>query len=65
LVEQPGGKSSLALSPNRKFLAFLQDGDTWLYRFEGEFLSQATDIGEPGIGSVPIGAYNAADREFR
>ena len=64
LVDTGGGASRLAYSPDGRYLSFLQGGDLWLYRFDGEYLTQATHIGEPGIGTVPVGAFNALDREY-
>lgn len=64
VIDERAGRSSLALSPDGSHLSFLQDGDLWLYRFDGEFLMRATRIGIPGIGSVPMGAFNNRDREY-
>lgn len=64
LIESPAVRSQLQLSPDGRFLSFLQDGDLWLYRFDGGYLARATQIGLPGIGQVPIGAFNARDREY-
>lgn len=65
LVETGGAASRLAYSPDGRYLSFLQGGDLWLYRLDDKYLVQATDIGEPGIHTVPIGAYIARDREYR
>jgi len=64
LIDEPAGRSSLALSPDGSHLSFLQDGDLWLYRFDGGFLMRATRVGVPAIGGVPRGAYNTRDREY-
>lgn len=64
LIDEPAGRSSLALSPDGSHLSFLQDGDLWLYRFDGDFLMRATRVGVPAIGGVPMGAYNTLDREY-
>jgi dipeptidyl-peptidase-4 len=64
VIAGAASRSRLGVAPDGSHLSFLQDGDLWLYRFEGDFLLQATRTGLPGIGSVPIGAYNDRDREF-
>jgi dipeptidyl-peptidase 4 len=57
------GVSDLALSPDRSQLAFLRDGDLWMADRDGRGARRLTSIGLPGIGTVPLGTYNRADRE--
>ena len=59
------GASRVAYSPDGRFLSFLQDGDLWLYRFEGAHLMRATHVGVPTIARVPVGSYPRPDVEMR
>lgn len=57
------GISDVALAPDRARLAFLRDGDLWLWGRGAAPPERLTAIGVPGIGVVPAGTYNRADRE--
>jgi dipeptidyl-peptidase-4 len=57
------GVSDVAVSPDRMRLAFLRDGDLWAWDRRSPAPQRLTAIGVPGIGSVPLGTYNRADRE--
>lgn len=57
------GVSDLALSPDRSRLAFLRDGDIWTWTRTAATAERLTSLGLPGIGTVPLGTYNRADRE--
>jgi dipeptidyl-peptidase 4 len=56
-----GGAGRLAVSPDGRRLSFLRGGDLWLLPLDGDQPERATAIAEPGIGTVPIGAYLAPD----
>ncbi len=56
----PGG-SALAVSPDGRFLSMLRRGDLWLMDLETFEIEQATDLGQSGIGTVPIGAFVRPD----
>lgn len=55
--------SDVALSPDRTRLAFLRDGDLWLWTRSGGAPVRLTAIGVPGIGTAGNGTYRRADRE--
>lgn len=57
------GVSDLSLSPDRSRLAFLRDGDIWTWTRTAAAAERLTSLGMPGIGTVPLGTYNRADRE--
>lgn len=57
--------SDVALSPDRLRVAFLRDGDLWVWTRDaaGAAPERLTTIGRPGIGKTSVGTYNRADRE--
>ena len=55
--------SNVAVSPDGTRLAFLRDGDLWLWPLAGGAAERLTSIGVAGIGRVPLGTYNRADVE--
>ncbi len=60
------GASDVALSPDGTTIAFLRDGDLWTMARQAGAAARAvrlTALGVPGIATVPLGAYNRADRE--
>jgi dipeptidyl-peptidase-4 len=60
-----GSASDIALSPDGTRLAFLRDGDIWLWSLGSSAPpAQLTTVAVPGIGSVPLGTYNRADVEI-
>ncbi|HWI17112.1 MAG TPA: prolyl oligopeptidase family serine peptidase [Vicinamibacterales bacterium] len=60
-----GGASNLAVSPNGTTLAFLREGDLWLWRLDGSAApARLTQLAVPGIARVPLGSYNRADVEI-
>ena len=65
-VQQGGGrKSSLAFSPDGRFLSFLQNGDLWLWDQARSYLVRATRVGVPTITTVPSGGrFSVPDVEF-
>jgi dipeptidyl-peptidase 4 len=64
LTRSGGSKSSLAVSPDGHFISWLQDGDLWLLHQQTRSVVQATKVGVPGTGTVPLGTYNRPDVEF-
>ncbi len=64
-VDLGGGAGDFALSPDGKRLAFLRDGDLWLWPTDGSTTpTQLTRIAVPGIARVSLGTYNRADVEI-
>lgn len=61
LTDDSGIKSALSVSPNGRQLAFLREGDLWLYHLDAKRPIQATHVGVPPIGTVPLGTYYAPD----
>ena len=57
------GVSDVSPSPDGSRIAFLRDGDLWLWRLSGGAAERLTAVGVPGIGVVPLGTYNRADAE--
>lgn len=57
------GVSDVALSPDRLRIAFIRDGDVWTWTRAAAGAERLTSLGVPGIGVVPLGTYNRADRE--
>jgi dipeptidyl-peptidase-4 len=64
LTRNGGSKSSLAVSPDGRMISWLQNGDLWLLHQRTRDLVQATHVGVPGPGTVPLGTYNRPDVEF-
>jgi len=64
LTNNGGKKSNLAISPNGKFISFLQDADLWLFEMKTGTLIRATRIGIPSISKVPLGRYNRPEVEI-
>jgi dipeptidyl-peptidase 4 len=57
-------RSSLAFSPNGRFLSWIQDGDLWLWNQDTHELTQATRAGAPPLGVIPGSAFTHPDAEF-
>jgi dipeptidyl-peptidase 4 len=60
------GVSDVTLSPDGSRLAFLRAGDLWWLPRDATATARATRLtalGVQGIGTVPLGTYNRADRE--
>jgi dipeptidyl-peptidase-4 len=58
------GLSDVSLSPDGSRLAFLRDGDLWVWARSGTASPERlTSVAVPGISRVPIGTYNRADVE--
>ncbi len=60
-----GAASNLAVSPDGTRLAFLRDGDLWLWPLDGSAApARLTELAVAGIARVPLGSYNRADVEI-
>src|SRR5262249_58229528 len=57
-------RSSLAFSPNGRFLSWIQDGDLWLWNQETNEITQGTHGGVAPIGVIPGSAFTHPDAEF-
>jgi dipeptidyl-peptidase-4 len=58
------GASDVTLSPDGSRVAFLRDGDVWMWRIGSTTPPERlTHLAAPGIATVPLGTYNRADRE--
>jgi dipeptidyl-peptidase 4 len=55
------GGGSLAISPDGRYLSMLRQGDLWLVDLTTFEIRQATQLGRPGIATVPIGAFVRPD----
>lgn len=62
-----GGVSgrSPVFSPAGDQLAFVRDNDLWLHDFDGGHTQRVTELGEAGIGRVPVGAFAGPDAYIR
>jgi dipeptidyl-peptidase-4 len=58
------GVSDVTLSPDGSRIAFLRDGDLWMWSRETRTAPERlTNVVIAGIARVPLGTYNRADRE--
>lgn len=55
------GVSNISLSPDGSRVAFLRDGDLWLWSRGSASPDRLTSVGVKGIGRVPLGTYNQPD----
>jgi len=63
-MELGGAAANLAVSPDGTRLAFLRDGDLWMWTIDaGAPPVRLTTVAAPGIARVPLGTYNRADVE--
>lgn len=58
----PSGEiSEIGVSPDGATVSFLANGDLWLLTRKTAALRQATKVGEPPLGAVPLGTYYRPD----
>ncbi|WOJ92818.1 prolyl oligopeptidase family serine peptidase [Congregibacter variabilis] len=58
------GASNLGLAPDDQKVAFLKDGNLWIFDLQTNSSSAITDIGIPGLSALSIGRYNRPEREI-
>jgi dipeptidyl-peptidase-4 len=58
------GASNLSVSSDGSKAAYLMDGDLWLVDLVDRTVIAATDVGIPGLSSLPIGRYSRPEREI-
>lgn len=63
VLDDAAGQSQFAFSPDGGRVAFIESNDLWIHDFERSATERATEIGIPGIGRVPVGAFNRPDAE--
>jgi dipeptidyl-peptidase-4 len=60
-----GAAAGLSVSPDGTRLAFLRDGDVWLWPLDASTTpARLTQVAVPGIARVALGTYNRADVEI-
>ena len=57
------GRSGFSFSPAGGQLGFIEGNDLWIHDFGRGERRKITNIGQPGIGRVPVGAFNRPDAE--
>lgn len=58
------GVSNLTVSPDGRVLAYLKDGDLWLFDLGDQTAVAATNVGIAGLSSLPAGRYSRPEREI-
>ena len=58
------GASNLSVSPDASKAAYLKDGDLWWVDLADGTVIAATEVGIPGLSSVPVGRYSRPEREI-
>jgi dipeptidyl-peptidase 4 len=57
------GRTGFSFSPAGGQLGFIEGNDLWIHDFGRGQRRKITNIGQPGIGRVPVGAFNRPDAE--
>ncbi|MDP5071450.1 MAG: prolyl oligopeptidase family serine peptidase, partial [Congregibacter sp.] len=58
------GASDLSIAPDDRHIAFLKEGNLWLFDLSKKTARAITDVGIPGLSSLTIGRYNRPEREI-
>ncbi|WP_439106152.1 prolyl oligopeptidase family serine peptidase [Congregibacter sp.] len=58
------GASNLRLAPDDHQVAYLKDGDLWIFDLQSNSARAVTDVGIPGLSALSIGRYNRPEREI-
>ncbi|MEX2497851.1 MAG: prolyl oligopeptidase family serine peptidase [Wenzhouxiangellaceae bacterium] len=61
VLGEGSGRSRFSFSPDGERLAYIERNDLWVHDFEHDKTQRVTAMGVPGIGRVPVGAYNRPD----
>ncbi len=61
VLPDEGDGRSLQFDPSGERLAFLRGLDLWLHDFARDETTRITELGKPGIGTVPVGAFAGPD----
>ena len=64
IAELGPGASNLSVSPAGGQVAWLQGGDVWMLDLDDGKPGPLTDIGLPGLSSLPAGRYSRPEREI-
>jgi dipeptidyl-peptidase-4 len=65
LLPDDSAGHSPVFSPSGDRVAFVRDHDLWIHDFDAAATERLTDLGQGGIGSVPVGAFMGPDRSVR
>lgn len=58
------GAANLSLAPDGSRLAYLRNGDLWLFDLQKRTTKRLTTIGIPALSSLPLGRYRRPEREI-
>ncbi|EAQ98127.1 S9 family peptidase [Congregibacter litoralis] len=58
------GASNLGLAPDGSKVAFLKEGDLWIFDLESKTSQALSNVGIAGLSALSIGRYNRPEREI-